>query len=496
MKKVILLLILFFFQQAFAGEPLVFDKALQDYYAQNYSGAKNKFKLCLNDPEYKAVEQNIKDWIALCDSLIEEEQKKNLEEIEKKRKQINEERKKRKDIFISVNAATSDEFWPRSTQSSLFEVLRNHNRSFNSKLDEAYSYITVDITSKEYKQENRFIVDTYGFMRFDNAFNLNDIDIEWSTGQCRKVSYESFDDAKNRSYEELNSRLAEALDCYLSNKPLPQKESIKNNNIVVSLVTGNGINEEELTEFTNAISYYIDTDETYTSNNIMNQSLQKIFQDLYLKQLESTKVDKRIDISELDGISYVLFIEVKFGNEGNYTFKGTIIDCASWNTTLSSKPLSIKANKLTKKNQELAAAMMCESLGLKKWVIGEELCGGKLLRAPIESDVRLSGLICYILEPTQTKKYPLQRSASITNSNMSYHSKIENFDPGNSEYWRYPRINEMNIMAKYMDVLGLYGLYWTDYEIKGKPVACEISNYESKEKPKSSKASTVIVREF
>jgi len=475
------------------------NKALLRFIEDKYDEAKILYESCLSDPEFAndaIARHNIEVKINLCSIRINERLR-NAQVAEKARLRRLRERESNKKVYISVNAIDSKDEWPSGTESALFECLRAHKRSFTNNIDEALSCVTVNIVTKEILRDEQFIVDTYGTIRFGNAINSNQFDFNWSTGQCRSVSYESFDDAKNRSYKELNDRLASALNYFLKGESVPDKEIESNNNIVVSLVPANEISEHNLSEFLDAVHYYIDADDTYTLKLSTDSSVQSVLKQLYKHEVEWTDVDQRVEIAKEDGFRYVLYIEAKKGNEGNYTFKGSILDRNNNNSVKTSKPLSIRVNQLSKSYQELAAAMMCESLGIKQWIIGEELCGGQLLRAPQEKGVRLPGLICHVLKPTYDKWFPLHNSASITSKNMSYHGMIEAFDPGNSIYWRYPHVEEISLMAKNMSALGLRGFYWSgDNDSKNRPIACEIKNFESLELSKCSKAATIIIREF
>lgn len=486
-------------QSVFANGYQTLHEALVKFGEGKYTRAKELFIACQSASEFAndaTAKHNIEIKINLCISRIQEQQR-NAQAAERARLERLKKREAEKKVYISINATDSKDTWPSGTESILFELLRKHKRSFTSNIEEALSYVTVNVITKEEKRDEHFIIDTYGTIRFGNAINPNQFDFNWTTPQaCRSISYESFDDAKNRSYQELNQQLASALDCFLNGMPVPQKEIKANNNIAVSIVTRDGILEKNLSEFLDAVNFYLDADDTYTLKSTTNPSVQAVFKELYRHQVDWTAVDQRAEIAKQDGITYILYIEVKKGNEGNYTFIGNIMNMKG-NSVKSSKPLSIRVNQLTKSYQELAAAMMCESLGVKEWIIGEELCGGQLLRAPQEKGVRRPGLICYVLKPTYDKWFHLHNTSSITSRNMSYHGMIEAFDPGNSSYWRYPHIEEVGLMAKYMDALGLRGLYWTgDNDQKMKPIACEIKNYISTERPKCSKAATVIVREF
>lgn len=481
------------------GYDTLLHNALSRFLEDKYDEAKVLYESCLSDPEFvndATARHNIEAKINLCKIRIDERSR-NARAAEEARKRRLREREANKKVYISVNAIDSKDEWPSGTESALFECLRTHKRSFTDSIDEALSCVTVNIVTKEILRDEQFIVDTYGTIRFGNAINSNQFDFNWSTGQCRSVSYESFDDAKNRSYKELNSRLASALDYFLKGEPVPNKVIESNNNIVVSLVTANEISEQHLSEFLDAVHYYIDADDSYTLKLSTDSSVQAVLKQLYHHEVEWTDVEQRVEIAKEDGFRYVLYIEAKKGNEGNYTFRGSILDRNNNNSIKTSRPLSIRVNQLSKSYQELAAAMMCESLGIKRWIIGEDLCGGQLLRAPQERDIRLPGLICYVLKPTYDKWFPLHNSSSITNGNKSYHGLIDYFDPGNAAYWRYPHVEEISIMAKYMDALGLRGLYWTgDIDAKNRPIACEIKNYQSLELPKCSKAATIIIREF
>lgn len=473
--------------------------ALKRFLEDKYDEAKVLYESCLSDPEFAndaIARRNIEIKIDLCVFRIKERTR-NAQAAENARLKRRQEREANKKVYVSVNASDSKDAWPSGTAGTLFECLRTHERSFTDNIEEALSCVTVNIITKETIRDERYIVDTYGTIRFGNAINSSLFDFTWTTGQCRAVSYESIDDAKRLSYNELNSRLAYALDCFLKGEPVPHNEIKSNNNIVVSLVPSNEISEQNLSEFLDAVHYYIDADDSYTLKLSTDSSVQSVLKQLYLHEVEWTDVDQRVEVAKEDGFRYVLYIEAKKGNEGNYTFKGSILDRNNNNSVKTSKPLSIRVNQLTKSYQELAAAMMCESLGIKQWIIGEDLCGGQLLRAPLEKEVRLPGLICYVLKPTYDKRFPLHNSLSITNGNKSYHGLIDYFDPGNAAYWRYPHVEEIGIMAKYMDALGLRGLYWTgDNDAKNRPIACEIKNYQSFELSKCAKAATIIIREF
>lgn len=500
MKRLIFLLFALFLTTQF-----VFADGYQSLYnglakinEGNYIEAREIFVSCLSDPEFAIdvrAKHNIEVKINLCDTRINE-QRRNAQAAQAAKLERLREREANQKVYISVNATDSKDEWPFGTGSALFELLRKHKRSFTDDIEEAFSYVTVKVITKKNKKDESFIVDSFGTIRFGNAIKSSQFDFNWSTPQCRAVSYESFDDATILSYQELNEQLVLALDCFLKGMPVPKKEIKENNNIVVAPIKSDDIPEKNLNEFKNAVEYYLDTDDTFTLKSITDPSVQRVFKDLYKFETEWMALDERTLIASQDGFTYILYIEVKKGNEGDYIFKGTILD-KNGNSFKSSKPLSIRINQLTKSYQELAAAMMCESLGVKQWIIGEKLCGGQLLRAPQEKGVRLPGLICYVLKPTYDKWFPLHNSESLTSKNMSYHGMIEAFDLGNSLFWRYPHVEEVDLMAKYMEALSLRGLYWTgDRDHKMKPIACEIKNQSMNELPSCSKAATVIIREF
>ena len=80
MKKIVLTICLLFafVQYALADGKQTFTQAHIFLSQGKFSQAKTNFTLCLNDPEYATVKDNITGWISQCDFAIQE-QKRNAQ---------------------------------------------------------------------------------------------------------------------------------------------------------------------------------------------------------------------------------------------------------------------------------------------------------------------------------------------------------------------------------------------------------------------------------
>lgn len=461
-----------------------FHNAVSFYAQSKYEKAKELFVLCQSSGDFDSV--NISIWIKRCDNGIQE-QRQNAQAAAVKYRRKLDEREKNKYVYLSVNATESGALFS-GIESSLSEVMRRNGRTFHHDINESYTIVTVNTDLKETIRDNHYIVDLTGTIRLGSAIDPKQFYGQWTVGPCKGESVESFDDAKRIALIKINKELSTALDNLFNGKAQNDSSSSLDNSIAVYLGSGNNVGDEPLSDFLNAIYYYIDQNPEYQRNATIDPSVVKDIEAEYQRQGKMTRREERSEIGEQKGIRYMLRLSVEKRADNSYFFAGNIFDLNSGYSiaTAPDPKYKFNINSLNRDSQELAAAILSVGLGLKQWEIGEEIGGYKLALC--------NGLHGTLLKIEDVEPYKKCEITEYRNA-MIY----DGVSADEAALWRFPYADELLEMIPHKKELNIRNIYWTeDKPSKGKHIAVDFRTGKEIELKDSDKktAAVVLVKDF
>lgn len=375
MKRVALVLCSLFIFVQYSIADSVFQEARTLYIQGKYSQAKNKFLVCLNNPEYADVKDNISVWITNCDAEIQEQNINTQLAAERRRKKL-EERKNNQYVHITVHGTESEEIRNRIT-SAMVNVLQNkpHKRTVCDKLDDALEVLTISIDVKPRTADNGFYkVASTATIRWGSA--LEGVFTGQWTVDSEATSVVGQDDAIRLLINKTNHKLAHALDNLLNGRPQESGYYIPAQTIAVH------IDDEEntLSSLRGYINGHILKIPGLTLSNALDEKAIKANEVIAQKQAGYVKMESRAPVHELEGFSQILRIsKIKDGN--SFTFVGEVSEPGTGRVlttvTINGADIGI-TTALTAKEQEIVAKFLAVGLGFKSWEIGESMGEYKL----------------------------------------------------------------------------------------------------------------------
>lgn len=474
MRKIVLVigLLCTFVQYAIADGYQTFHQAQVLFSQGKFSQAKTNFTICLNDPAFADVKDNVNVWISKCESAIQE-QNRNAQIAVERRKRKLVERKNNQYVYISVNASETGEIYS-STVSAMSEVMRLNGRRFCPNLDDALTIVTVSLDIKNEDTANGFYkAKGNGVVRLGNTIDANDFVGQWSV-DCEATSAVDANDAKRLLLNKLNHKLGYALDNLLNGRPQEAGYYIPEQSISVYFANGS-----EKPEFlSESINGYISNHPGVTLSTALDKTRNAERDEIAQIQAQYVKMESRAPVHELEGFSQILRISVQKGTNG-YTFVGELSELATGKslTTITINGADFGITDLTTKNQELAAKLLAVGLGFKEWIIGEDIGSYKLA-----SFNGMHGLILCVIEESNTK---YKEADNVRKALL--------FD----DSWRMPITEELLDMHNNKKVLGLTNAYWTTtISANGKHEVIDFRLPKEKAKQQYKYAEVILVKEF
>lgn len=486
MKKVILLvwLLCLSVSIAFADGVDAFSKAAINFNNGNYAEAIKLFEQCLNSPQYALVKDNIRNHIEVCKIRIEE-QRRNVEQYNRDRAKREEEKKKNGYFYIEVIAQSAD--ISNSVLSTLSEIVRRNNKPLCQKMEDAWTVITVFTIIKENSSNDGFFVaEGEGMVNLGNA-DKTEFMGQWSV-DGEAVSPVSQNDAERLMRNQLNFKLANALDNLINNRP----QSIENNNPKQTItVKFQKIEKYDISFLREALYGYISKTPGVRLSTAIDEERNQERDNIAITEAKYVKRDERKSVRALDGFNQVLYISVQEA-DGFLTFAATIEEHASGiiltTTTFDGSTFGINSENIkTAKKQELVAKMLAVGLGFHRWEVGEDIDGLKL--AFVDG---LHGKLIYVAEGGRNMKNTKYLNAP---SNMTTSSN--NVEEYHADRFRFPTIDELTDITRneVRQKTGLSGVYWTsDFSSSKHRLAFDVSSKVEIAKPKVAKL--LYIREF
>lgn len=481
MKRVALVLcsLCIFVQYSIADS--VFQEARILYIQGKYSQAKNKFLVCLNNPEYADVKDNISVWITNCDAEIQEQNINTLLAAERRRKKL-EERKNNQYVHITVHGTESEEIRNRIT-SAMVNVLQNgpHKRTVCDKLDDALEVLTISIDVKPRTADNGFykVVST-ATIRWGSA--LEGVFTGQWTIDSEATSVVGQDDAIRLLINKTNHKLAHALDNLLNGKPQESGYYIPAQTIAVYIDD----EEKALSSLRGYINGHILKIPGLTLSNSLDEKAIKAYEEIAQKQAGYVEMESRAPVHELKGFSQILRIS-KIDDGNSFIFIGEVSEHDGrvlTTVTINGADIGI-TTALTAKEQEIVAKFLAVGLGFKEWVLGEDIGDYKLA-----SFNGMHGLLLHIDNPNLSAKEDIIDLSKNSQSVVYLDSR-----------WRYPHTNELLDMRKYKRELGLATKFWSADSPANKMSEVVDFSYSAEDTPTIYKdrkyaAATLLVKEF
>lgn len=450
MKKIALIIcsLCAFLQYAVADGYQLFHDAQVLFSQGKYSQAKTKFELCLRDPMFANVKDNINYWINKSESAIQEYNKNAKIAADRQKKKLAE-RKSNQYVYISVNAAESGTAYSR-TVSAMSEVMRKNGRQFCPNIDDALTVVTVSLDIKDCEARNGFYKATgYGVLRLGSAIDANEFVGQWSV-DCEATSALNADDAQRLLLNKLNHKLGYALDNLLNGRSQESGHYIPEQSISIYFAKNNVVEEDDLSFLRKSLGNYISKAPGVTLSTALDETMNEDLDEIAKIQAEYVKMESRAPIHELEGFSQVLRISVQ--QDGDfYTFAGELTELATGKslTTVTIDGADFNIKDISAKNQEFVAKVFAVGLGFKSWSIGEDIGGYKLA-----SYDGIHGLVLRVVESDFTGKCSVEEL-----SDRDDDPKII------TDGWRFPNADELLEMVAHKRVLGLKTAYWTGEEV-------------------------------
>ena len=486
---VIILTLLMSLQLALAGGYQTFHEGTTLFGQGKYLDAKERFEVCLIDSVFASVKGNIEDWINKCDRRISE-QRRDAQAAAARYRREQEERKNNNFVYMTVNTAENGVLYS-STASVLAEVLRTNGRRFHSEITKSCSIVTVNIDIERRFEDNLYYVATVsGTIRVGSAIDQGQYDGQASYTLIEGRSVSSYDDAVDLALQKLNKNLGDALGKILTGQAITDEDVELDNSIVVYLNT-KGIDKEKLTNFYNAIGYYVDKSGRYHRNSTVDPRVVQDLESEYVRQGKMTTRKERTKPGEQKGVRYMLRLEVTKLSDGSFDFSGNIFDMETGYSIVSSPEQGYSFKNiytLDKSNQELAASIIAVGFGSKKWNVGDRIGDYTVVKIDEEHSRGL------LMMDRITGPEPKMSISELDDY------LLRTLGPVNRKGWRYPYSDELESMIPFRDRLGLRNTYWAeDSPSKG---VYYIVNFQNREKPvstaKKSKKDyySIFVKEF
>ncbi len=493
MKKIVLTICLLFafVQYALADGKQTFTQAHIFLSQGKFSQAKTNFTLCLNDPEYATVKDNITGWISQCDFAIQE-QKRNAQIAAERRKRKLAEKKNNQYCYISVVAPENIREYVKSMAS---EVLVKNKISECQKLEDAWTVVIVSLNIHSHEPINGFYAaEGEGFVSVGYAdetkssgFRAVDALSQSPAGQA---------EAERLVRNKLNHKLAHKLDNLINGRP--ETERLLEQIIALDLIKPETM-ELTTSHLCNVMNSYISKKEGVKLTSALNvkqneaRDRQARIASTYLER------DERPAARELKGYSQTILIEIE--ESGGYLiFNASLQEING--IVITSVALDGSKFGITKEsfkkvaNQEMVAKMLVAWLGFGAYEVGDVAYiddrGREVRFASVNG---MHGTL--FLNPTKYDEYPI--AIDWNGTQQTQYTLAGSIGVDQKEGWRLPSVRELKCLGECKQ-FRLNSVYWTSEPAEKRCYKVVDFRYstpvESVYKEKRQRANIVAIREF